>query len=664
MNESLKKLKDDFIVLVVGVLVGLPAWGIILPQVFSVISGNSVFDPSSLFKAFTIIYFTIPFFTVFLLIIFQLKDAIFRRMRFRMILFMGSIVILMLIVPLLHSRTLLYRWFEDFLSYVILFVSILQLYLYLRYFYDKKWIRRGLLNNRGTIQQQAENIEQKDPKLLYLIFINFGIFLLFIPIQWTIAFLATANHLLYNSYLFLMLCIIAYFVPFYIYKRFIRTEEKNISLYSPEIRRYIRSTKDFLSKALLVFPVILIIIIFFSGGLKKGQKFDLKALDNNYFERFTSSRQLVDTTLREMELIETMRQYDSMRIKMDASNSEVNADTNVVNPVWVSQIIRDTSHLIDQYEKLQLKALPAFRNLSPQQRENILIRYKAALKALASYQISRASEDLLGIAQETQRTGIIVFTSTLMILLFVLCLLFFMDESCKFSYSPEIDRIRKILSTAAILIMILLFPLVKNISKEDIKSYQPWALFKLHNWNLRSDYDRTESGNKFFRDTLVANINTSECCCCNTGNIFLLDSNAIWGTTLINRLDNISRSLETISNSTAKSTVAPSKDSLVEELKTINIALQTLLTAMQNYPKPPFDVNVKNWPDSLNLIPLQQKVDAVINVLSTNFKQLPQKGDVRDVVTELTKLAENLKNLNSKGTLFNSKTGNNTNEKD
>src|SRR5690349_17380015 len=102
-EEAIKKFKEDSIALFVGILLGLPAWGIMVAQIFSVISTTKTFELSTLFKLFSILYFTLPFFAIFVLVIFQLRDQLVRSMRKQMIELMVGILFLSFAVLFFHD---------------------------------------------------------------------------------------------------------------------------------------------------------------------------------------------------------------------------------------------------------------------------------------------------------------------------------------------------------------------------------------------------------------------------------------------------------------------------------------------------------------------------------------------------------------------------------
>jgi hypothetical protein len=80
-NSFWNKIKDEYISIVIGIIVSLPAIGIVIPQIFSVMGEQQVMDLPTSFKLFSMAYFTMPLVILFILSFFQFTNDVLLNLR-------------------------------------------------------------------------------------------------------------------------------------------------------------------------------------------------------------------------------------------------------------------------------------------------------------------------------------------------------------------------------------------------------------------------------------------------------------------------------------------------------------------------------------------------------------------------------------------------------
>jgi hypothetical protein len=655
MGAFINKLKEDYIALLVAALLGIPAWGILVPQLFSILSTSETFDLSCLFRVFVICYFTLPFFVLFILVIFQLKDELVMAMRARMLRFIGGILVVMVLVLCFHSNVPEPN--DGHLLMILLYVAF-GLTIGLLIYYIFSLIKRIDELAPSEVPLPAETAVElpvladseplTGPPVIKLdkakqgpVLITFSILFLFIPIQWMLSLLAVISRHFYNSYWFLGISVIAYLMPaaIYYYRKGRMTENDKAN---PKI------SKVFLFRSLIVFPVFLLIVLFFAD--RHVMRYNFRQEEIEYDNLFNTTVQLANITIPEMELLQYVRLADTLETDLHRRDSILG--TNSLAAMYVTPIFNKRTSEVSLPMQGEYRSLDLYDFCSKLDREVIFdttqfkmfckerndtgssgarFYYKKMLKdslldfygtdliLLARIQSIHATDDLLSVARETQRTGVFVFGATLLILAFILLMLFFKDDKYAFWEVREIITIRKILGIVALLIAILLLPLVKTLSKEDIRPDQPWNIFKLGNWNLYNGFSTGEKPAKTPLDTLKKT-GAPSCCC-------------------------------------TPAAIVEVKDS-TKDLSELVSQINELVNLEQSRPGAPYEVRVDNWPpDNTQRITDQlRNIDSLLNKMGDRQPQRNEMNDSMGAVLEsLEKLKELVRVLNQKGAPYNGK---------
>lgn len=100
-NSFWNKIKDEYASIAIGIIVSLPAIGIVIPQIFSILGEQQVIDLPVLFKLFSMAYFTMPLVILFILSFFQFTNDVLIKLQKQVwgIIILIAIVFILLIFP-------------------------------------------------------------------------------------------------------------------------------------------------------------------------------------------------------------------------------------------------------------------------------------------------------------------------------------------------------------------------------------------------------------------------------------------------------------------------------------------------------------------------------------------------------------------------------------
>src|ERR1700753_1960763 len=80
-QSDFAKLRDQFSTVVIGVLVGLPAVGIVIPQLFAMLGAIPGQQICGIFRVFAMLYFIMPLILLFGWSFFQFENPLFKPIR-------------------------------------------------------------------------------------------------------------------------------------------------------------------------------------------------------------------------------------------------------------------------------------------------------------------------------------------------------------------------------------------------------------------------------------------------------------------------------------------------------------------------------------------------------------------------------------------------------
>src|SRR6185436_19838671 len=449
-------LGKELIPYLIGVMLGLPAIGILLPQLFEMVSlsGNQHFP--IIFKIFSIFYFTIPFCALVILTIFQLKYSDGEKSRKHLTFFLfgvTGVIILYIILHLTHGDeyTEIAKTFFVFAGAFI----VLAWYLY-RY-----------------TEQLNHDSELHSNKSFFAI-VQFSAMFLFFPIHWIISvFIILVINAEQNTF-FAFICAGFYFAPVIIYWNNKKINEYLTKPHSEGKRAESKLSKFYIPYGMgfLGFILAALLIVFF-----------LVSRDNkinnveNYNKLFKSTKSL-QTIKKDTNTVN----YYLKLIDLKMSNDTALAGDSIFSKMLV-MMHKPGSFQISELDTND-RDLQGWTQDTLKQLRSKLELFKNYLKDKFESELLKAQLDQTAIAHLTQRKGIFIFTGMLIILLTFIVMIRSLDEKYKFKEQTEMRRISRVIQILFIVVTVLFIPLIKIVLPENIHPEKSGSIFQLPNWNL------------------------------------------------------------------------------------------------------------------------------------------------------------------------------------
>jgi len=641
--QFFKDLREKAIPLAITFLLGLPALGIMIPEVFSIIAHtpNDSGGFAILFKLFTFIYFSFPLIVLVILTIFQLKEGIVNQLRSELTFFL--IAILLVIFFLSNTWLFSKKIFSTDVSFYIKFV--LAFFILLGFvFLVWKEITRITKERQKSINREANNIDSghiADDNLDD--FIKFSIWFLYAAAQIIVTICTTVFYHLESWFFFCLFEAIVYAIPFLVYcfhpmgcKR-----KKPRSKLSFKVVR-----NDLNVRIFLLTSIVLILLNLYPCKDFKNTSYKSSQEDKTYQSYFEPSIELNSQLLKSLKSIDIQtdlqlkvtlvdslfKGYDTTKNK-DIANTKIKdfiKDSNLINRKITAKNMNDdtlkfyydSSFALNIFNK---KELGLYRKLI--ENEYVLVEKKAKKK-------------LLELILNTQNKGVMVFLSTFVILLSFLLINFYTskeeqqtdDSVPEKPILKELGTIKAMLAGVFLIALVLFIPFIKPVMEKDIIASNPWGLFQLSNWNLTptlpAEAEPTESLTKSIRDSPKLTDSMGKACCycpsshdntvpINTAGNSLFKSRIIEirMAGLDSLLENIKLELNTLSQKISTITPKVSVEYKIESDKNLKFLIESLNTSVGQIAS-----SLKNTDTPLLKIAdsigkLQKEVDALNKVI-------------------------------------------------
>jgi len=505
MTTFFDKLKENFIVLTVGILIGIPALGILLPNLFSFLSSSGAggrFDLSCVFKVFTMLYFSLPFLLLMLLVLLQFKGQLGIGVREDLAIFMGGLTFSMALTLIQHGLNVGHNERPMLIAPIICMLA-------LGYYIFSIW-------------KKLRKIDIRDIAIWH-----FHIFFILVPIQSAVSILLTSFPDIEGSGTFVLSCLVLYCIPLIIY-----LSHRSVQW----LRGTMQKRKAYVFIVLVLLPILLTVILFFSHSPKEAWGYSWPDSETRYKGYFRSSNQL-DSMRRVSETVEKLQKISLINKKkaaLDSLFSSYSADG------WKKT---ELFHAGNEYQKF-FKSIEevhflevSYFSVRPAGRDNdstLRVRQDSLLKTYADYlhaQYDATNDlgkfDLLALVRKTQKMGAIVFISAILILLAILSVFYFDQEAKPASKILSLDQesakpaedkdrpgIRYDLQVSLLVILVLFIPLIKHVTAKELDPQQPFKLYEVRNWNLANAVTPAVK-DEYTRDTIIVSLKDScarPCC--------------------------------------------------------------------------------------------------------------------------------------------------------
>ncbi|WCT13182.1 hypothetical protein [Mucilaginibacter jinjuensis] len=637
-NKIWEKLRDDFLAVIIGVIVSLPAIGVIVPKTFAILAEQNGIEMPGLFKIFSMVYFTMPLIILFVLSFFQFSNDVFVKLKKMILGIIGLIfvVFVVLLLPIWTDETTISRWLN-----ITVIITLLLLIIYW-YFFNKTLgdlleiitteeqnihrtdSRIKKLNNKikeisnkildinisFTEKEQAkidkkkyyielgEIKKQNEAAKINLseayVSIKLSFFYLFIAAQLTVVIFITLFNKIFdnNIFIFLILIIYAAVVVYYMFNGNLR-----------KLRRNEISNPFF--KWVLISAVISTGLVFYVSKNKADDNISRNKQDSTETATYLNKFHGIDTNRIYKKKIEdldveyrairtqstedsidnlpfkflskllsgkvTSDSINSFNIKVKYCNTIADSadkkDLNLcIKELLSSPLIHDTLAKTTDPKLIssiinKIKKSPAYINTKQQ----ILLNQSTSV---AQLHINRAIRNLwfnkqnilnddikknqIKLVKDTQHAGIIIFITTLIVMLSFLLILSYKNDKYELDTLDEVQPIKKIIQGICIVIAILLIPLIKMTPEDQVVSGKPSSIFLVGNWNLSKSIPEDEEGGEPKKtkkqDPGSLDPYGKSCCCC-TGGGKAADST---GKAIVESINTLAQSVDSNSSELVK----------------------------------------------------------------------------------------------------------------
>lgn len=120
---------------------------------------------------------------------------------------------------------------------------------------------------------------------------------------------------------------------------------------------------------------------------------------------------------------------------------------------------------------------------------------------------------------------------------------------------------------------------------------------------------------------------------------------------------NLTDAIKMLNNTIAN--ITPGKDTLAG-MAALNLTMSQISTLLQKAAKPPYDVNIKNWPAQSNLQAVVESIHSIDSILAKYLPAAATKTDIdnlrNDLKDHIKTLSLLLSQFNTKGSFINKKT--------
>jgi len=515
MSSFWDKIKSDYLAIIIGAIVGIPAMGIVIPKLFSVLSETKLVGLPTLFRFFSMVYFSLPLVLLFILTLFQFQNDVIKHLRNRIAEFLVIISLIFFCFLVIPGHWMFIK------TALIILLSVAALLYYVRSFSQNiKHLTHKIKDYKFEINKLGQDVKSQ-PSVNELqnnitdsiASVKVGVLYLLFSIQLIVTLFFTAFNRVNDSILLLIIIGLAYLIPYIFYQT------------HPTLRDYIGNkelSRKFIPSVMLVVTVVILFILFISANKSSfGYSFSVKEKEfTNGFQQMKT----IDTLNRKIEYLHYLSEkykYDHLDSTLSSSTLSIFGNSSLateiknqndsissqLNKVEMKDAIVDK---IDQYFQQAIKSKQFPINILITQRADLLDAYKTYVLQSKNISEGLAKTELVRIIRSTQKTGIIIYVTSLLILLSVLLLLYFKDDRYQLENLPEVAKIRKLLQIACLCIGILLLPLVKLIPENAVNPAQPSSIFLLENWNFAKLIEPTEDPGP------VKSKQKNQSCCCDS----------------------------------------------------------------------------------------------------------------------------------------------------